>query len=47
MELPALLGNYDRPTTPNHRTTDQQTDTRGHREVILPEIEMYGIGDHL
>ena len=37
MELIAFLGNYDRQTV-GDRTTEQEPDMKGHREVTLPII---------
>ena len=38
MELIAFLGNYDRQTGGGDRTTEQEPDMKGHREVTLPII---------
>ena len=41
MKLPALLGNYNRPTNqPTDQLTDRQTDKPGHGEVSLQIIEL-------
>ena len=39
VKLPALLGNYDRPTDKStDQLTDKQAERQGHREVTLPII---------
>ena len=40
VQRPLLLGNYDIQTNqPTHQPCDQETDIRGHREVILLTVK--------
>ena len=41
VKLPAILGNYDRPTA-----TDKRTKRQGHREVSLPMLSLFILATH-